>query len=77
MAQNGFSDRSGAKHDAGTSGERRDASEEPFWVTEGRALLRRGVVAHLYRYPISLCGVRLAMTQNHPGQMILFNPEML
>lgn len=60
MAQNGFSDGSGVKRDAGTSRKRRDPAEGPYCATEGRALLRRGIVAHLYRCPTSLCGVRLA-----------------
>lgn len=75
MAQNDFSGRSGAKRDAGTSDECRDVPEGSFCSTEGRVLLRRGVVARLYRYTVSLCGVRLAPgtrrvpTNNyiHPG----------
>ncbi len=52
------------------SGERRDEPERPVRPTEGRVLLRRGVVAPLCRCSTSPYGARLATAQNHPGQMV-------
>jgi len=84
----GFQGRRGLKRDASASGvmrnvhshDPRNAPWELSWEytlrmmspTEGRVLLRRGVVAHLRRCPASPCDARLATTQNHPGQMVPF-----
>jgi len=68
-----------ARRDArcGASGERRNTAGGPIWPTEGRVLLRRGVVAFLVRYTASPCETRLATTQNHPGQMVPYGQEPL
>jgi hypothetical protein len=73
----GFQDRRGVKRDATASGKRRNESWEPMSPTAGRVLLGQFVVAHLRRCWASPCKARLALAQNHPGQMVQFGPEML
>jgi hypothetical protein len=77
MGQMGLSGRRGARRDACASGKRRNAPEGPSCPTEGRVLLRRGVVAHLWRCAASPCEARLATAQIHPVKMTAFKSNML
>ncbi|MDP6175917.1 MAG: hypothetical protein QGF09_17285, partial [Rhodospirillales bacterium] len=68
MGQLGLSGRRGARRDAFASGKRCNAPERPSCPTEGRVLLRRGVVAHLWR----CLSIAMRSAPNHgtnsPGQ---------
>ena len=55
----------------------RNAPWEPISRTGGRVFLPQGVVAHLRRCPASPCDARLALAQNHPGQMVPFGRIVL
>ncbi|PCJ34117.1 MAG: hypothetical protein COA93_05710 [Alphaproteobacteria bacterium] len=61
----------------GSSVKQRNDADDLFWPTEGRVLLSYGYVELFIRCLASHCKARLAIKQNHPGQMAVYKRRVL